>query len=152
METQETVSKWAIETFGRPTPLRAALRTNTELAELLVALYLDNKEQIAKELADVAICLFGVATTLDEHLRTLPAGRVAPRCELIQVILRRWNDLLQDVYLGLGYGHVQLIWRALGDLAACCEVDMQNEIDRKMAINRARRWKLDGSGCGQHEE
>lgn len=29
-------------------------------------------------------------------------------------------------------------------------VDLHEEIDKKMAINRARMWKLDGSGCGYH--
>jgi NTP pyrophosphatase (non-canonical NTP hydrolase) len=29
-------------------------------------------------------------------------------------------------------------------------VDLQTEVNRKMAINRARKWKLDGSGCGYH--
>lgn len=29
-------------------------------------------------------------------------------------------------------------------------VDIHELIDRKMAVNRARRWKLDGSGCGYH--
>lgn len=29
-------------------------------------------------------------------------------------------------------------------------VDLQAEVQRKMAINRTRRWRLDGSGCGQH--
>ena len=30
-------------------------------------------------------------------------------------------------------------------------VDLSEEITRKMAINRKRTWKLDGTGCGQHE-
>ncbi len=29
-------------------------------------------------------------------------------------------------------------------------VDLHTEIDKKMAINRARTWALDGSGCGYH--
>lgn len=33
-----------------------------------------------------------------------------------------------------------------------CGVDMHDAIDRKMAINRARRWTLDGNGHGQHVE
>jgi NTP pyrophosphatase (non-canonical NTP hydrolase) len=31
-------------------------------------------------------------------------------------------------------------------------VDLQGEIDRKMAKNRARRWRLDGTGHGYHVE
>lgn len=29
-------------------------------------------------------------------------------------------------------------------------LDIHEEIDRKMAVNRARKWKLDGSGHGYH--
>jgi NTP pyrophosphatase (non-canonical NTP hydrolase) len=29
-------------------------------------------------------------------------------------------------------------------------VDIHAEVDRKMATNRRRKWKLDGSGCGYH--
>jgi hypothetical protein len=28
--------------------------------------------------------------------------------------------------------------------------DLLAEVDRKMAVNRARRWEVDKSGCGQH--
>lgn len=30
--------------------------------------------------------------------------------------------------------------------------DILAEIEKKMAINRAREWVLDGNGCGQHVE
>lgn len=29
-------------------------------------------------------------------------------------------------------------------------VDLMEEVDKKMAINRARLWAKDGSGCGYH--
>lgn len=35
-------------------------------------------------------------------------------------------------------------------LARNLGVDLHAEVDRKMAINRAREWKLDGSGHGYH--
>lgn len=28
--------------------------------------------------------------------------------------------------------------------------DLAEEVDKKMVVNRARTWKLDGSGCGYH--
>lgn len=31
-------------------------------------------------------------------------------------------------------------------------LEIADEIDKKMRINRARKWKLDGAGCGQHIE
>lgn len=35
-------------------------------------------------------------------------------------------------------------------LASKLGVDLHDEIDKKMAINRARKWRLDGAGQGQH--
>lgn len=35
-------------------------------------------------------------------------------------------------------------------VATKCEVGLMAEIDRKMAINRAREWRHDGSGHGYH--
>ncbi len=35
-------------------------------------------------------------------------------------------------------------------LATRLGVDLQQEIDRKMAVNRRRVWNLDGSGHGYH--
>ena len=37
-------------------------------------------------------------------------------------------------------------------LAERLGTDIHAGVERKMAINRARKWKLDGSGCGQHIE
>lgn len=38
----------------------------------------------------------------------------------------------------------------LSRLATRLGADLQAEVDRKMAVNRARVWKLDGSGHGYH--
>jgi NTP pyrophosphatase (non-canonical NTP hydrolase) len=35
-------------------------------------------------------------------------------------------------------------------LAECLGVDIHEEVDRKMAINRAREWRLDATGHGYH--
>ena len=35
-------------------------------------------------------------------------------------------------------------------VATKCEVGLMAEIDRKMAINRSREWRQDGSGHGYH--
>lgn len=35
-------------------------------------------------------------------------------------------------------------------LATRVGVDLNEQVDRKMEINRKRTWKLDGSGCGYH--
>lgn len=38
----------------------------------------------------------------------------------------------------------------LYSVAELLGVDLHTEVDRKMAINRARRWSLDGTGHGYH--
>lgn len=35
-------------------------------------------------------------------------------------------------------------------LATRVGADLHSEIDRKMGVNRARKWVTDGSGCGYH--
>jgi len=35
-------------------------------------------------------------------------------------------------------------------LASIIGIDLLEEIDKKMAVNRSRQWKLDGNGCGYH--
>lgn len=40
----------------------------------------------------------------------------------------------------------------LGAVLAERGADLQTEINRKMKINRARRWRLNGDGTGQHVE
>lgn len=38
----------------------------------------------------------------------------------------------------------------LSILASHLAVDLADEIDRKMAKNRSREWRVDASGCGYH--
>jgi NTP pyrophosphatase (non-canonical NTP hydrolase) len=96
IESQESITKWANETFGLSTSnMRVAARANEEMAELLRALSVDDQNQKAlDECADVFIVLCRVVSNLGG--------------------------------------------------------DFQELIDRKMEINRARTWNLDGSGHGYH--
>lgn len=95
-ETQLSVTRWAIETFGEAgSNLRVAVRANEEMSELLRCLSIEDENPKApEEIADIIIIL----------------------CRLCS-----------------RFG-----------------VDLQDEVDRKMIINRARQWKKDGSGHGYH--
>jgi NTP pyrophosphatase (non-canonical NTP hydrolase) len=44
---------------------------------------------------------------------------------------------------------VQIVLYVLADALG---MDLSSRVNAKMTINRARKWKLDGSGCGQHED
>jgi NTP pyrophosphatase (non-canonical NTP hydrolase) len=35
-------------------------------------------------------------------------------------------------------------------LASILKIDLMHEVDKKMNINRRRKWKLHGDGTGQH--
>ena len=95
-ETQESITKWAEETFGiAKSCLTIINRATEEIVEMRDNALIDDKHpDIAEELADVFIVLYQVAAILG--------------------------------------------------------VDLHEEIDKKMAINRARKWKLRGDGCGDH--
>ncbi len=95
-EDQESISDWAVETFGEAgSNISCVARANKEMAELFQALAADdNHPKAGEEVADVVICLFRLAERLD--------------------------------------------------------VDLVEEIDKKMVINRAREWVRNGDGHGSH--
>lgn len=95
-ENQQTVSKWAQETFGLPGPVRSFERIEEELKELGHEVYKPegDKKKIGQEAADVLMTLYAFAEVV-------------------------------------GF-------------------DLHEETDEKMVINRERKWKVDGTGCGYH--
>ena len=88
------ITDWARKTFGQVRPVRAAVRANEEMAELLKASCTDDEDKIMEEAADVVIVLCHLAGSLN--------------------------------------------------------ADLGRAIEKKMAKNRLRAWKLDGDGCGYH--
>lgn len=65
--------------------------------------------------------------------------------ELLQVLVKDDNDPKAIV-------EVADVIIVLMRLAERSGYNIEDEIDRKMAINRARQWVLDGSGCGHHKK
>lgn len=65
-ETQQSISAWADEAFGPiSSNIRAAVRANEEMAELLKALAQDDESLMASdEIADIVIVLSRLATSL----------------------------------------------------------------------------------------
>ncbi len=87
IETQESISKWADDTFG-PTSstMRVAVRANEEMAELLRALSVDDFNQKAlDECADVYIVLCRVVTRLGGDFQELIDAKMAINRK------REWN-------------------------------------------------------------
>jgi len=71
IETQATISRWAVQTFGtaQPSNMSTAVRANQEMSELLRDLAENDKSAHAiQEAADVVILLFVLASRMGYSL------------------------------------------------------------------------------------
>lgn len=91
VETIESVTQWANNTFGEAGMEAQYRKAEQEFLELFRAMYLGDQQKIAEEAADVCICLYRVIGTIDPQA-----------------------------------------------------------IEKKMAINRARKWNIRADGTAQH--
>jgi hypothetical protein len=159
VETQQTIAAWVAEAFGTTsTPLRMFARTAEEMSELLEkttsgAATVD----IVEEAADTAICLNILCDKLD--CRAMVIGSLGTDDMPLTTIAALANYHLARAFLWYaqegraGVHTVAALQNAYTALAALCErlrADFRAEIDKKMTINRARKWTVDASGCGYH--
>lgn len=166
-ENQASISAWATETFGPVgSNARVAARANEEMAELLRAVTANaDPDKIAAETADVVIVLFRLGElngfdpyqwsaafeidslkgVFDEPGNvTLFYAACASRC-LADLLVATTRGATCEML-----GNLRRIVKYLDTLAICANFDLRAEVDKKMAINRAREWKLDGTGHGYH--
>lgn len=155
-ETQQSISDWANTTFGPSgSDLRVWARTNEELAELLRLLTTDGFDwpKAAEEAADtlIVLCRLGVrvGANLDFRGQSVNLSLVG-----LGLNAHAWlHSVAKDLEIGNQGGAAASLVQVV---AALCQIirtlgrDPQAEIDRKMEINRAREWRLDGSGHGYH--
>ena len=127
-ETQESIYRWMAETFPGMAPKspRKAIRALEEMVELCLAAGASAKE------IDGAVC------------RSLHAAGFS-----------RYHQI--DGWNNDGVAHADKIPAEAADVlivlygvAGMRGFDLHAEVDRKMAINRARRWKANGDGTGYH--
>lgn len=159
-ETQQSISQWAEATFGPSgSDLRVWARANEEMAELLRLLTFNaspDPEKVAEECADVVIVLLRLAERRGWEVQPwASSGRFAPIS-----LASRANEKMAALLVVLEENNSRFPaegrWRleeVLGALKALCLSIGQEPaaaLDRKMAVNRARQWKLDGSGHGYH--
>lgn len=160
-ETQESISIWAEETFGPDgSNARIAARANLEMAELIGALTLDdNNPKAAEEVADVMIVLCRLARRLETRLPAFDYefGRIKGACTNFNIAAQASHGLARLLWsLSVSdNSHSARSWLIdacgyLGSLAKHMDFDMREEVDKKMAINRSRQWKLDNTGHGYH--
>lgn len=158
IESQLSICTWADATFGPPvSDASIAARALVEMAELVTAcVYGRPAEEIGEEIADVVIVLarlgraLGVVDVID-RIAHLPFRRSdAIRCAAVAV--EHLSNLLRDSRSvgGMHPSSLRLCVMWLVGVADLSGVDLPAAIDRKMAINRARRWNIDGNGHGTH--
>lgn len=155
-ETQKTIHEWATRTFGPSTPLDRLVRCNVEAGELLSAIHnMAPLHVIAGEIGDVQIIFMQVKEGLSydspsSNYDPFPADATELAAELCVGI----GHLLQALAKGLTLGDV---WDVVHDiqeililLAHTIGVDLDECVDAKMKINRARTWRKLESGRFQH--
>jgi NTP pyrophosphatase (non-canonical NTP hydrolase) len=160
-ESQATICAWADETFGPAASVQRVLgRANEELAELLrkaTAGPALDAAAIAEEAADVGIVLCRAARMLgDEELFACHMENDADdepiAWEIAAMASVYLNGGLYTVrrYPADALGSIQTCFAALTLICSVLGRDLLAEIDRKMAVNRTRAWKRDGTGHGYH--
>ena len=157
LESQSSICAWADATFGPPvSDASIAARALHELAELVTAcVHGAPAEEIGAEVADVVIVLarLGRALEIDviaalgqtsrQPSKHDAAWHAANACGHLASVMTMCSGGWQRSYLGWCIG-------ALAALARDIAIDLPAAIDAKMAVNRARKWILDGRGHGEH--
>lgn len=161
---QYEISKWQDDTFGPPSSnARSAARANEEMAELLAALTVDdNHPKAAEEAADIVIVLYRPMTRLGKNMNEEiafhpPAYPLWVSCTNVRLAAQA-NEAMAELLAALTVDDdhedaAEKIVRVVVILYRLSErlgKDMDEEIARKMKINRARTWKLTDAGHGYH--
>jgi len=162
-ETQQSICAWANEAFGPAPGIFCILtRANEELAELLRAIAAKQpNERIVEECADVAIVLVRVADRLDLDLR-LDWSRLSDTVgyggfDAVRANYQIASALIDAESIDRGVPAEtslrERLQKIVGGLVIVCRFyggSLDEAIDRKMAVNRERVWKRDGTGHGYH--
>lgn len=160
-ETQASICEWADATFGEAPDIRRIFsRANEEAAELVTHTVMPeiDTEKIATECADIAIILCRAARAcntdiyecinfdMDVNGYVYGAAVTVVYQMGITLMYAGRNDIDYDVMRNL-IG--KTIFR-LAEICAALGYKLSERIETKMARNRAREWRLDGSGHGYH--
>ncbi|HLY04892.1 MAG TPA: hypothetical protein VKR31_04005 [Rhizomicrobium sp.] len=164
-ETAQSISDWALATFGESSSdFRVATRANEEMAEALKEIAQGNAKKAAEECADVLIVLARLAVRMGLSLSWTTYGGLKPGVRCIddaQAYAAAGNQKLAHVMYCLtlrhGYDGVRGEGNPLEQIADCMSItagklgyDIVAEVDRKMAINRERKWNVGPDGHGYH--
>lgn len=157
-ESQDSICAWADGAFGPASSLaRVLARAHEELSETVRAITSgEDDDAIAVEIADTAIVLCRAAKIAgvrldraefyphetDQDQTTLREVVVAGRALLKAIELSHVEPVCKNL-VGAAF---EALWCAVHLLG----LRLWPVIDRKMEINRGRRWRSDGTGHGYH--
>ncbi len=160
--TQDTINKWALETFGEASPNHMMARAIQECSELLMEITKVDIDQvrIAEECADIVGPLCRVAewchcdiTPVFEAIDFVapnhlygPALRVMSKLVFLMERMGPQNVFQKDN----GAKQIGSIVIDLAEICASVDIKLGDAIDKKMEILLTRKWVLDGNGAGQH--
>lgn len=126
-ETQESVGKWADETFSGNDPAspRRLLRALEEMVELCLA---------GGATAEDIEYTVGIASLSARRDKGVLVQNYITSCPLPNKIPKEAADVVIVLYT---------VAHSLG-------FDIHEHIDEKMAVNRSRKWVAQGDGTGYH--
>ncbi len=153
-ETQQTISDWALATFGDvKTPRSILTRAGCEFAELVHAVECDAPhDKIVAEIADVIIvlCRYPADLALAEQSGAFICGAPGFLLSDAEESLTKAKQRTLDA---TNWPIAPLVIRLVDALSALVrryDLDLPAAIDAKMMINRGRKWAAKGAGHGQH--
>lgn len=158
METPGSISQWANQNFGLASSnFRIVVRANEEMSELLKAVSTGQPtKKILEEVADVAIVMYRYTENIHMKIDYAEIQLVHPSVTeyliaqantRLAAIIRMVSLWEEDSYTK--YTINELYW-ILRQICVSLRSSLQYEVDSKMAINRQRKWILDGTGQAQH--
>jgi NTP pyrophosphatase (non-canonical NTP hydrolase) len=120
-ETQDSIGRWNVDTFGPADPLgtQHARRVLMEVVELCLAVGMNRLEMVETVCEVSRKAGKGLETVLMPEPGKVPG-------EAADVLITLW-----------GFAHRR-------------GIDLGEETDKKMKTNRERVWKLNGDGTAQH--
>ena len=111
------------------------------------------KSAVVDEAADVLIVLARLASRLSVELKPLPiqAYSLTTGCEIALEANQALAELMVLCQRGRNIAkEIRLVWKLVNRVIWQSCGNPQTAINAKMAINRARVWKKDGTGHGYH--
>lgn len=151
MKIIKDVVSWACETFPHATPATVINHLSREVEELIKAGILEEKKQ---EIADCFILLV--------HHSALSGYKLYYECTSCQLLEETIIGSIAESFINLSLAqkyfdqeviiyNARMLLKHLYTHSSYCKYDIFEEVQKKLDINRKRRWKEpDSEGVSEH--